>query len=310
MRTAKSKNSPVFDLGTEARHPESAELDQLMPEEILHLLNAEDQRGIELARQVIPKTTALVEAAVTVLGNGGNIHYFGAGTSGRIAAQDAAELFPTFSLDHSVVQAHIAGGPAALLTSVENAEDNIAQGAKDAAGARSGDLVIGLAASGRTPYVGGALQRARDVGAITALVACVGEPELAPLADYLVTAETGPEVLTGSTRLKAATFQKSVLSGFSTALMVRRGKTYSNLMVSLVATNQKLRSRSIGILVTATGVDEEAATELLAQAGGDLKLALTAAFTGLAPADAAPYLRGAHDVVRDAVSAVTRLKSP
>ena len=297
-----------LDLPTEVRNSKSMDLHLLSPERILELINEEDAFAIEQARLQIPNTTRLVELAVTAISSGKSVHYFGAGTSGRIATQDAAELYPTFHAPAEAVQAHMAGGLDALLTSVENAEDDFDAGSKDASSVRAGDVVVGLAASGRTPYVGGALAAAREKGAHTALIACVPEPQLAPLADVLIAGDTGPEVLTGSTRLKAGTFQKSVLSGFSTALMVGLGRTYSNLMVSMVATNEKLHSRSIRILMEGSGVSESVATELLAQSGGDLKLALAAGISGVTPAIAQPHLIQAGGVVQKALESLAHTK--
>lgn len=293
-----------LDLPTEIRNPKSTDLHLMAPERILELINDEDSFAIEQAKLQIPNTSKLVALAVAAITSGNSVHYFGAGTSGRIATQDAAELYPTFHSPAESVQAHMAGGMPALLTSVENAEDDIEAGARDAQGVRAGDVVIGLAASGRTPYVGGAMAEARARGAKTALIACVPDPQLGHLADVLIAGDTGPEVLTGSTRLKAGTFQKSVLSGFSTALMVGLGRTYSNLMVSMVATNEKLHSRSIRILMEGSGVSESSAIELLAQSGGDLKLALTAAISGFTPAQAQPHLHAAGGVVQRALDAL------
>ena len=295
-------------LPTEARNPKTMDLHDLAPERILELIHEEDSFAIEQARLQISNTAELVRIAVQAIAGGNSVHYFGAGTSGRIATQDAAELYPTFHSPSHAVQAHMAGGLDALLTSVENAEDDFEAGVRDAADVRAGDVVIGLAASGRTPYVGGALTAARAKGAKTGLIACVPEPQLGHLADVLIAGDTGPEVLTGSTRLKAGTFQKSVLSGFSTALMVGLGRTYSNLMVSMVATNEKLHSRSIRILMEGSGVSESVAIETLTQSGGDLKLALTSCISGATPAKAQPHLQGANGVVQRALESLAQAK--
>lgn len=183
---------------------------------------------------------------------------------------DAAELLPTFNLDDGVVTAHIAGGPPAMLSAVEDSEDSDADGATDASGLGPKDLAIGLTASGTTPYVRGALMTARSVGAATAHVSCNPWAPLADLTDIHIVLDTGAEVITGSTRLKAATAEKMAFNGFSTALMVALGCTWSNLMVSVVATNAKLRARTVGILVTATGLGEAKCVALLAACGGQL----------------------------------------
>ena len=294
----------ALELTTEERNLRSMNLDELSASELLELISSEDEKAIFEARRLVPKTSALVDVAVSALKAGGSIHYFGAGTSGRVAAQDAAELYPTFHSDPHEFRAHIAGGEGALLTSVENAEDDIEAGAKDAEGLGPLDVAIGIAASGRTPYVGGALQQARENGATTALISCVQNPELAPLADLVIAANTGPEVLTGSTRMKAGTFQKVLLTGFSTAVMVGLGRTYSNLMVSVVATNNKLRSRSIRILMEGSGVSEQHAVELLDKAQGDLRLALVMGISGQELEISKQHLMNNGGVVRKALESL------
>lgn len=291
-------------LPTELRHPASMRLHELSAAAVLQLINDEDTVAVAEVRKLIPLTAELVELAISCISNGGSVHYFGAGTSGRIATQDAAELYPTFHTPSNQFQAHMAGGPSALLVSVENAEDDFHAGESDAAGLGANDLAIGLAASGRTPYVLGALTAAKRQGAKTAAISCVPEPEIGKPADLVIAGDTGPEVLTGSTRLKAGTFQKVLLSGFSTAVMVGLGKTYSNLMVSMVATNEKLHSRSIRILMEGSGVSEQKAVELLAAASGDLRLALLSGISGLAPEKAKPHLEAVGGVVHKALESI------
>jgi N-acetylmuramic acid 6-phosphate etherase len=232
------------------------------------------------------------------------VHYFGAGTSGRLGVLDAAELLPTFGLSDDVIVAHQAGGPAAFLNAVEDAEDD--DGGVDAADVATGDLVIGLAASGRTPYVGAALTAAREVGAATALVTANPDAPLAPLADYLLVVATGPEAVTGSTRLKAGTATKLVLNTFSTALAVRLGRTYGNLMVDMRPTNAKLRGRVLEVLIQATGADERECAVALDACGGDLKVSLVYLLTGrvLPPAACAEALEAAAGRVREALDAL------
>ena len=211
------------------------------------------------------------------------MHYFGAGTSGRLAVLDAAELLPTFHVPDGLVVAHHAGGMEALLRAVENVEDSEEGGAADAVGVTGQDLVIGLAASGSTPYVAGALKAARAAGATTVLVTSNPSAPLAPLADIVIAADTGPEVIAGSTRLKAGTAQKLILNAFSTTLMIKLGRTWSNLMVDLVATNKKLRGRMLRILAEATGADEAAARAALEMADGELKPALLSLLAEVGP---------------------------
>ena len=277
-------SSAWLDISTEVRNPRTLDLDQRTTLGILEALNDEDRTAPAAVRQVLPVMAELVDAAATAVRNGGRVHYFGAGTSGRLGIIDAAELMPTFNLAEGVVIAHHAGGAEALIRAVENLEDSWGAGLADAAEVRAGDVVIGIAASGRTPYVGGALDRARQLGVPTALMTCAVNPELAPLADFVLVADTGPEALAGSTRLKAGTAQKMMLNSFSTALMIRLGKTWSNLMVSVLATNEKLRARTVRILMEATGQGEEPCRDALAAADGDLKVALVSMLTGSGPA--------------------------
>jgi len=265
------------------------------------MLNDEDARVPAAVAAVLPRLAALVDEAAARVAAGGRVHYFGAGTSGRLGVLDAAELLPTFGIDDDVVIAHQAGGPGALLRAVEDAED--ADDGADALEVKEGDLVIGLTASGRTPYVGAALRAARATGAATALVTSNPEAELAPLATYLLAVDTGPEAIAGSTRLKAGTAQKMVLNTFSTALMVRLGHTYRNLMVDMQPTNAKLRGRAIEQLQHATDAPEAACAAAL-DAFGDLKSALVdlladGGASGSARPDAA-RVRAVRDALRAA----------
>ncbi|MCZ9883618.1 N-acetylmuramic acid 6-phosphate etherase [Arthrobacter sp. B2a2-09] len=301
---AGQNGSAWLEISTEVRNANTLDLDQRTTIEILEALNDEDQQAPQAVRAILPQMAELVEAAAASVRNGGRVHYFGAGTSGRLGVLDAAELRPTFNLPDGVVIAHHAGGPAALTQAVENVEDCREAGAQAAADVRSGDIVIGIAASGRTPYVGGALTAGRELGATTALIACAREPELGPLADFVLAADTGPEALAGSTRLKAGTAQKLMLNGFSTALMIRLGRTWSNLMVSMVATNEKLRARTVRILMEATGAAEESCRGALQSADGDLKVALVIMLSGASPANARDAVEVAGGNVRDAASAL------
>ncbi|MGZ0150992.1 N-acetylmuramic acid 6-phosphate etherase [Kribbella sp. WER1] len=271
---------------TEQRNPRTLAIDAVGTSEILQMVNNEDALVARAVGAVIPELTKAVDAAVEAIRGGGRVHYFGAGTSGRLAVLDAAELLPTFHVPDGLVVAHHAGGMPALLRAVENVEDSEEGGATDAAAVTGQDLVVGLAASGSTPYVAGALKAARAAGATTVLVTSNPDAPLAPLADIVVAADTGPEVIAGSTRLKAGTAQKMILNAFSTTLMIKLGRTWSNLMVDLVATNKKLRGRMLRILGEATGADEAACETALAAADGELKPALVHLLTG-APIPAA-----------------------
>jgi N-acetylmuramic acid 6-phosphate etherase len=265
---------------TEQRNPRTLAIDAVGTSEILQLVNNEDALVAGAVSAVIPELTKAVDAAVEAVRGGGRVHYFGAGTSGRLAVLDAAELLPTFHVPDGLVVAHHAGGMQALLRAVENVEDSEDGGAADAAAVTGQDLVVGLAASGSTPYVAGALKAARTAGATTVLVTSNPDAPLAPLADIVVAADTGPEVIAGSTRLKAGTAQKMILNAFSTTLMIKLGRTWSNLMVDLVATNKKLRGRMLRILGEATGADPAACEAALAEADGELKPALVHLLTG------------------------------
>jgi N-acetylmuramic acid 6-phosphate etherase len=270
--------------------------------EILQLLNNEDALVAGAVSAVIPELTKAVDAAVEAVRGGGRVHYFGAGTSGRLATLDAAELLPTFHVPDGLVVAHHAGGTEALLRAVENVEDSEEGGARDAAAVTGQDLVVGLAASGSTPYVAGALKAARAAGATTVLVTSNPDAPLAPLADVVIAADTGPEVIAGSTRLKAGTAQKMILNAFSTTLMIKLGRTWSNLMVDLVATNKKLRGRMLRILAEATGADDAACEAALAEADGELKPALVHLLTGTPIPAARAALEAAHGRVATALA--------
>lgn len=279
---------------TEERYAASARIDRMASLEVLQMLNAADATVAPAVAAVLPELALLVDGTVERLRAGGSVHYVGAGTSGRLAVLDAAELRPTFNVPKGMFVAHHAGGSAALTDAVEDVEDDIVAGRAEARGFGAGDVVIGLAASGRTPYVRGALEGARERGCLTALVTANPDTELASLVDHLIAPTTGPEVVTGSTRLKAGTAQKLVLNGFSTTVMVRLGRTWGNLMVDVVATNAKLRGRVVRILCEATGVDEGAAHTALAAADGELKPALLALLAGIS-AGQSRLLLAEHD---------------
>jgi N-acetylmuramic acid 6-phosphate etherase len=234
------------------------------------------------------------------------VHYFGAGTSGRIGVLDAAEVIPTFGLEPGVFVAHHAGGDQALGTAVEDDEDDESLGVRDARTVSAADVAVGITASGRTPYVAGALRSARSAGALTVLVSSNPAAPLAALAHHPVLTDTGPEAIAGSTRLKAATAQKMVLNALSTGVMVRLGRTYSNLMASMSGSNAKLRHRQLTILREASGAGDDECRAELARCGGDLRLALLCLLSGLEPKAAADALAEAGGSVRGAMSALGR----
>jgi N-acetylmuramic acid 6-phosphate etherase len=290
---------------TEERLDSSRNLDALSSLEVLQLLNAEDRVAVDAVAAALPAISKVVEIAAQRFRAGGTIHYFGAGTSGRLGVLDAAELRPTFNLEAGRIVAHIAGGHAALIDAIEDAEDSEASGRLDATDVTSRDVVIGLAASGNTPYVGGALAAGRAIGATTVLISSNPHARLARLADANLVLNTGAEVLTGSTRLKAATAEKLALNGFSTALMIAVGRTWSNLMVEVVATNDKLRDRTVRILQDAADVDEKRAHQLLADSDGELKTAIVAAVAGTSIDESRRLLVSSGGVVRAALAAVS-----
>jgi N-acetylmuramic acid 6-phosphate etherase len=286
---------------TEARHPSSVDLDLLPTGDLLRLINDEDALVAPAVAAALPALEAAVDLAVAALREGGSVHYFGAGTSGRIAAMDAAELPPTYGVEPDSVVAHHAGGAQALDAALEDVEDDVTSGAEAAGALAAGDVAVGLTASGRTPYVAGALREARRCGARTVLVSANPAAEAAAHADVHVCVETGPEVLAGSTRMKAGTAQKLVLNAFSTAVMVRLGHTYSGLMTGVVAKNTKLRGRMVGILAEASGRDLDTCARMLDDSGHVLKLALVRLLADADAERARTALDAADGVVRTAL---------
>ncbi|HTX16641.1 MAG TPA: N-acetylmuramic acid 6-phosphate etherase [Candidatus Baltobacteraceae bacterium] len=261
---------------TEQRNPRSRGLDRKSTLEILRALNREDARVALAVRRELPKIARAVDAIVKALRSGGRLFYVGAGTSGRLAVLDAAECPPTFGTSPKMVQAIIAGGARALRHASEGAEDSAAGGGRDLrrAGLTSKDVVVGIAASGTTPYVLAALAFAKRRGAVTVGVTANPRSPLARQAGISIAPDTGPEAISGSTRLKAGTAQKLVLNLLSTAAMVRLGRVYENWMVHVALTNQKLRRRGVRILEEAAGVSASTAEHAVRQAGNDLAAAL------------------------------------
>ncbi|MFI5489971.1 N-acetylmuramic acid 6-phosphate etherase [Micromonospora echinaurantiaca] len=296
---------PAIRVGapTERRNPLSVDLDLMSTREMLSVINEADRRVPGAVAAVLDEIAETVDLAVTALRGGHRVHYFGAGTSGRLGVLDVAELAPTFNSPRHWFCAHLAGGPDAMWQAVENVEDDDRAGAAEAAECvRSGDVVVGLAASGRTPYVLGALAACRAAGAATVLLCANPEAEAARSVDVFIGVDTGPEVITGSTRMKAGTAQKLVLNTFSTAVMVRLGRVYSNLMIDMVATNAKLRGRMISILVEATGCAEEICRRAIDEADGDLKTALVSLVSGAEVSVARAALARSADQVRGALA--------
>lgn len=265
---------------TEQSHPASRDLDLLSTRDLLNVMNGEDAEIAANVHSQVPRIAALVDAIAPRLGAGGRLIYVGAGTSGRLGVLDASECPPTFGVSPNLVQGIIAGGNRALTTAVEGAEDSREQGAADL-NCTAQDAVIGIAASGRTPYVLGALAKARTSGAITGCVVCVRESEIAKAVEHPIEVVTGPEILTGSTRLRAGTATKMVLNMISTAVMVRLGHVYGNLMVNVQPTNEKLVDRAQRIISEVTGASPERAAELLEKSGRSVRTAIIMEKKGL-----------------------------
>ncbi|WP_113628125.1 N-acetylmuramic acid 6-phosphate etherase [Pectobacterium peruviense] len=263
-------------LVSETRNPATMTLDQLSTLEMMYVFNQEDRKVPEAIAQVLPAIAEAVDLATASLQAGGRLIYLGAGTSGRLGVLDASECPPTFGVPHGLVIGLIAGGPGALLKAVEGAEDDPALGEADlkALNLTAADMVVGLAASGRTPYVIGALRYARDAGCRTAAISCNPHSPIAQEAQVAISPVVGPEALTGSTRLKSGTAQKLVLNMISTGVMVKLGKVYQNLMVDVKATNVKLLDRACRIVVEATGADLDRARQALVQSDNDVKPAI------------------------------------
>ena len=289
---------------TERRNPRTADIDLASPREIVDIINREDA-GVApaVATQAAELAEAVALAEATFRG-GGRLFYAGAGTSGRLGVLDASECPPTFGVPFDMVQGIIAGGPAALLRAQEGAEDSPERGADemDAHGVTARDFVIGIAASGTTPFVHGAIRRAREIGARTGIVACSPPPaEVLAMCDVAIVPLVGPEVVTGSTRMKAGTATKLVLNTITTGAMIRIGKTYGNLMVDLRATNRKLTDRSERIVMEVCGGDRAEARAAIDAADGSVKTAITMRLLGVDRAEAERRLDEAGGVIRRVV---------
>jgi N-acetylmuramic acid 6-phosphate etherase len=289
---------------TERRNPRTANIDLASPVEIVDLINAEDATVAAAVHSQRVQIARAIEIAEATFRAGGRLFYVGAGTSGRLGVLDASEMPPTYGTDPEMVQGIIAGGHAALTRSQEGAEDRVEGAVEDLQkhGVRRGDFVIGIAASGTTPYVRRALVHARSVGAATALVACSPPPdETLKHADVAIVAVTGPEVVTGSTRMKAGTATKLILNTITTGAMIRLGKTFGNLMIDMRATNDKLVDRSQRIVMEIAGLDRAAATRVLDDAGGSVKLAIVMSLLGASREEAEQSLEAQGGVVRRVV---------
>jgi N-acetylmuramic acid 6-phosphate etherase len=294
--------SDLANLPTEGRNPASEQIDELPAFEVLRIIHAADEEAVTAVQNQLPQIAAAVDAIVERLENGGRLLYLGAGTSGRLGVLDASECPPTYNTPPEMVQGIIAGGDLALRRSIERAEDDPAQGARDLQrrGVTAKDVLVGIASSGRTPYVMGAIEYAREHGALTIALTCVPGSPLATAAEMAITPDTGPEVVTGSTRMKAGTATKLVLNMLSTGALVRLGYVYGNLMVNVQPTNTKLENRATRIIATITGISYEEAGQLLAQAGS-VKAAVVMHKLGISRAAAEARLTAARGRLREAL---------
>ncbi|MGV9244307.1 N-acetylmuramic acid 6-phosphate etherase [Streptomyces sp. NPDC003710] len=290
-------------LTTEAFRPELADIDQLPTLEIAKIMNGEDATVPAAVAARLPQIAAAIDAVAQRMGRGGRLVYAGAGTAGRLGVLDASECPPTFDTDPSQVVGLIAGGPGAMVTSVEGAEDSRELAAEDLDALRltARDTVVGVSASGRTPYAVGAVEHARACGALTVGLSCNADSPLAAAADHGIEIVVGPELLTGSTRLKAGTAQKLVLNMLSTITMIRLGKTYGNLMVDVRASNDKLRARSRRIVALATGAGDEEIERALEATDGEVKNAILTILGGVDGPSAARLLAESDGHLRTAL---------
>jgi N-acetylmuramic acid 6-phosphate etherase len=287
---------------TETRHPDTANIDRLSTRDMLAVINAADRSVADAVHAELARIAQAVDGIVERMEKGGRLFYTGAGTSGRLGVLDASECPPTFNVDPGLVVGLIAGGDHALRHSIEGAEDDPDQGVQDLQdrGLKAGDSLVGIAASGRTPYVLGGMAYANQLGALTIGLSCVPGSPVECQARIAITPAVGPEVITGSTRLRAGTATKLALNMLSTGAMIRMGMVYGNLMVNVQPTNVKLKDRAIRIIAAATGVDEERAAELLAEAGA-VRVAIVMQKLSLTRQQAEQKLAAVHGRLRAAL---------
>ncbi|MGW5464032.1 N-acetylmuramic acid 6-phosphate etherase [Streptomyces sp. NPDC003996] len=298
----------LASLTTEAFRPELADIDRLPTLDIARLMNGEDAGVPAAVAAQLPRIAAAIDAVAARMARGGRLVYAGAGTAGRLGVLDASECPPTFNTDPAQVVGLIAGGPEAMVTSVEGAEDSaeLARRDLDALEPTPDDTVVGVSASGRTPYAIGAVEHARALGALTIGLACNEHSALAAAAEHGIEVVVGPELITGSTRLKAGTAQKLVLNMLSTITMIRLGKTYGNLMVDVRASNDKLRARSRRIVSLATGASDEEIEKALTESGGEVKNAILALLAEVDGPTAARLLEESGGHLRAALAHAAR----
>lgn len=305
------QSSILAKMTTEGRNQNSLTLDTLATVDIIKLINDEDRTVADAVAREIPNIAQAVDLIVAAFQNGGRLFYVGAGTSGRLGILDASEAPPTFGVEPGLIQGVIAGGREAVFQAVESCEDDAQRGAADleALAVNARDIVVGIAASGRTPYVIGAMQWARQKGAKTIALVCNRDTAMSQLADLSITVIVGPEVLTGSTRMKAGTAQKMVLNMLSTTAMVKLGKVYQNLMVDMRPSNLKLVERAINIVSTVTGADRDNARRILEDCGYNIKTAIVMIEGNLSRAEAEAMLDSCHGWVREAIQLAQKTKN-
>lgn len=294
------------EMSTETRNLKTMHLDEMSIYEILSVMNEEDKKIPQAIEKVIPQIELAVKLVDQSFKKGGKLIYIGAGTSGRLGILDAVECVPTFGSSPEMVQGLIAGGKKALITAVEGAEDDATLAIQDlkSINLNKDDVVVGIAASGRTPYVVGGLQYANRIGAQTVSISCNLNSEISQLAKVSIEVIPGPEILTGSTRLKAGTAQKLILNMISTTAMIKQGKVYQNLMVDVQATNQKLEKRSEKIVQEATGISQEEAKTILYQCDGEVKTAILSIILNISPENARSQLKKSQGHIRQAIKQI------
>jgi len=294
----------IGSLSTERRNKKTVNLDEIPTESLLYVMNEEDEKVSLAVREKIPVIAKAVEVIIEGMKQGGRLIYIGAGTSGRIGLLDAVECPPTFNVEPTEVIGLIAGGEKAFIKAVEGAEDdeNLAQQELEAIAFSEKDVIVGIAASGRTPYVIGGLKYAKTIGAKTIAIACNVETDIGKIADISIEVDNGPEILTGSTRLKAGTAQKLICNMLSTATMVGMGKVYGNLMVDLQLTNEKLVDRGKRIVMDATECDEDTARKVLADSGNRPKTAILMILANISREEAEQKLIESNGFIKKALS--------
>jgi N-acetylmuramic acid 6-phosphate etherase len=305
------KKSDIEGLGTEKQNPVSSDLDAKSALEIAKIINAEDAKVAAAVERALAKIALAIDAVAAAIGNGGRLIYAGAGTSGRIAALDASECPPTFNTDPETVDFVMAGGVKALSSAVEGDEDSGELGRHDMGKKKPGpgDIVAGITASGRTPYTVAAVEYAKSQGAKTIAITCNQNSSLGRIADIEIVAEVGPEVLAGSSRMKAGTAQKMICNMLTTGAMARLGFVYGNLMVNVHLKNEKLVERGIGILQQAAGIQREPAERALKQAGNSVPVALVMLKAGVSESEAKQHLELAGGHVRRAIESAMPLSA-